>query len=91
MITDKTKCANFMNQAAIDTILQERNEDLMEQDRQLGAKNPKPTYETGTCCCLECYYGVGIESSPTMWLLQKVAGDRPIKRLCYRDLTNKGE
>ncbi|KKN59525.1 hypothetical protein LCGC14_0541390 [marine sediment metagenome] len=49
-----TPCANFMNQEAIDTILQKKNEDMMEQDRQTGVKEPKPLYSLGRNVCIEC-------------------------------------
>ncbi len=49
-----TPCANFMNQGAIDTILQKKNEDMMEQDRQAGVEEPKPLYSLGRNVCIEC-------------------------------------
>ncbi len=49
-----TPCANFMNQAAIDAILQERNEEMMQKDRQAGVEKPKPLYSLGRNVCIEC-------------------------------------
>lgn len=49
-----TPCTNFMNQEAIDAILQKRNEGMMEQDRQTGVEEPKPLYRLGRNVCMEC-------------------------------------
>jgi len=67
------KCANFMNQEAIDEALREAN-------RQLGDEQ----YTPGSNCCVQCDYGLGRETSPMMAHLKQVAG-HPIKRVCYKE------
>jgi len=51
---DLGPCANFMNQAAIDDILDKKNKAMMEQDRQAGVKDPEPLYRLGRNVCIEC-------------------------------------
>lgn len=78
------KCANFMNQEAIDAALQEANECLMKQDRLCGMENPKPQYTLGSNVCVQCDYGLGLETSPIMRHMKMMAG-HPIKRVCYKE------
>lgn len=84
-LLDHAKCANFMNQEAIDAALQAANERLMEQDRLHGVENPEPQYTLGTNRCMECDYGMGLETNPMMHYLKEVAG-HPIQRVCYKAL-----
>lgn len=79
-----SKCANFMNQGAIDAALQEANERLIRQDRFHGMENPKPQYPLGTNVCVQCDYGMGLETSETMRFIKMMAG-HPIKRVCYKE------
>lgn len=81
------KCANFMNQKAIDEILHQKNEEMMAQDRHLGEKNPKPLYTLGSNVCIQCDYGLGIETSNTVRFLKMMVGG-PIKRACFKEATN---
>lgn len=81
------ECANFMNQEAIDAALQEANESMMEQDRFCGIENPKPLYSLGSNVCVQCDYGLGLETSPTMMFIKMMTG-YPIKRACYKELTH---
>lgn len=77
------KCANFMNQDAIDVALEIANEDLIYIERSRGNKNPIPLYKKGTCCCLECDHGLNISTDPIIDYMTTVLG-RPIKRVCYK-------
>ena len=76
------KCANFMNQAAIDATLQAANESMMVQDRHAGVENPEPLYALGTNACIQCDYGLGQETSPATAFIKRMAG-HPIKRVCF--------
>ncbi|MBA7714198.1 hypothetical protein ES703_123215 [subsurface metagenome] len=78
------KCANFMNQEAIDAALQEANKRLMRQDQLHGVENPEPLYQLGTNCCMQCDFGLGMETDPTVLFIKMMAG-HPIKRMCYRE------
>jgi len=79
----KAKCANFMDQDAIDDILRRRNEGMMELDRRSGVENPEPMYTLHRNVCHECYYGIlGIELSDTINMMNMLTGTH-IKRACY--------
>lgn len=78
------KCANFMNQEAIDAALQEANERLMAADRRNGLEDPEPQYTLGTNRCVECDYGLGLETDPVMIHMKMMAG-HPIQRVCYKE------
>lgn len=77
------KCANFMNQEAIDAALHEANERLRRQDQLSGLEDPEPQYTLGSNVCIQCDYGMGLETSPMMLVLKMTAG-HPIKRVCYK-------
>jgi len=77
-------CRNFMNQAAIDATLQAANESMMAQDRHAGVENPEPLYTLGSNVCIQCDYGLGLETSPVMLHIKRMAG-HPIQRACYKE------
>ena len=77
------KCANFMNQEAIDKALQEANERLIRLDRHYGVENPEPQYALGTNRCIQCDYGLGLETSQIMLHIKMMAG-HPIQWVCYK-------
>ena len=73
-----------MNQEAIDAALQEANERLMEQERAYGIENPEPQYIIGSNVCVQCDYGLGLETSSVMRYMKMMVG-KPIKRVCYKE------
>jgi len=75
-----------MNQEAIDAALQEANERLIKQDRLHGVEDPEPQYTLGSNVCIQCDYGLGLETSPMMRHIKRMAG-HPIKRVCYKEPT----
>ncbi|GAI75979.1 unnamed protein product, partial [marine sediment metagenome] len=76
--------ANFMNQKEIDAALQKSNESMMAQDRSYGVENPEPLYILGKNCCIQCDYGLGMETDETVRFITMMAG-HPIKRVCYKE------
>lgn len=79
-------CVNFMNQKAIDAVLQAANERLMEQDRHHGVENPESLYRLGTNCCVECRdssFPISLPESPMVQVLQMVTSGQ-FHRLCYK-------
>ena len=84
-----TKCANFMNQEAIDRRLDALNKSMMERDREDGHEIPEPLYRLGSNCCIECDYGLGMETSSIVLSLKKMAGVRRIKRACYEPVKTR--
>lgn len=66
------KCANFMNQEAIDSAVRKYNGDMGES-----------LYQEGANCCDQCEYGLGIETDPIIKLMRDMTG-KPIKRICYK-------
>ena len=77
--TSRLKCVNFMNQVAIDEALEKANESLRRQ-----GDTEETLYKPGTNCCVQCDYGLGMETSEMMNYLRMVAG-HSIKRVCYKE------
>jgi len=65
-------CLNYMNQEAIDQAIRENNYLLGET-----------LYREGKNCCIQCDYGLGLETDPNMLLMKAMLGE-PIKRICYK-------
>jgi len=78
------KCANYLNQVAIDLAIREANRRLMEIDKASGIENPKPLYEEGTNCCLECAAANNPDWINDMFN-EAHGGDAGFLRICYKE------
>lgn len=82
------KCANYMNQEAIDLAIREANERLRRLDIASGMKDPPDQYTEGTNCCRECH-DASLPDQLNDYLNMVAGRDIGFHRVCYKPIETK--